>query len=159
MAPRPLSIETLGVAVPVTDQERVAEPPAVIVVGFAEKEMIDGAVEVALTPPPPAGFTVTVVSAVAVPPAFVAVRVYVVVTDGETEMDDCPRTEPTPLLMESAVGLFVVVQERVARFPVVMEVEFAEKEEMAGAGMAFVVKVKSGEVAKEPPAFADFAAK
>ena len=49
--------------------------------------------------------TVTVADFVTVPEAFVAVKMYVVVEVGETVFDVVAKTEPTELLMDSAVGV------------------------------------------------------
>ena len=65
--PTPPVIERVGAGDPVTDQLRVAVCPAVIEEGVSVNEEMMGA--------EPAGVTVTVAWAVALPPLFVAVIV------------------------------------------------------------------------------------
>ncbi len=62
------------------------------------------------------GTTVIVICFVVVVFVPIAVRVYVVVSRGDTVFDVCPVTVPTPLLIESDVS-FVVDQERVVDCP------------------------------------------
>ena len=74
----------LRVSEPVTDQPSVLDCPEVMFVGVATKLVIYGTVP-----------TVTVAVEVTVPKAFVAVKVYVVVVDGDM-LREVPVTVPTP---------------------------------------------------------------
>ena len=125
--PRPLSIVT-DVAFVVV-HVRVDDCPLVIVVGLAVKVALGG-VE-----------TVTVTCFVTVPPAPVAVSVYVVVTEGETPTDPLAGSLPTPLSIVTLVA-FVVDHVSVALCPGWMEVGLAEKEAV-GAGAATMTETLS----------------
>ena len=75
---------------------------------------------------------VTVVWAVADPPPFVAVKVYVVVALGLTAIEVMPVTLPMPLF-RLRVPPFVVVHDKVLVCPDVIEAGLAEKDGMVGA--------------------------
>jgi hypothetical protein len=77
---------------PETFQESVAEPPVVIEFGEAAKETIVGGGVVAVT--------VTVAVAVTLPKLLVAVSVYIVVTDGATDIEPLATAVclPKPLI-------------------------------------------------------------
>ena len=77
-----------------------------------------------------AAFTVTVTDAVLLPALLVAVRRYVVVCAGETDLDD-PETEPTPLSMLSDVAP-ETVHERVVACPCVIAGGVAVNAEITG---------------------------
>ena len=78
-----------------------------------------------------AAFTVTVIRAVALPPLFVAVNVYVVVAAGETDFDVLLETVPTPLSMLMLVAP-EVLHDSVALCPAVITVGVAVKEVITG---------------------------
>jgi hypothetical protein len=99
----PLSIETL-VAFEVV-HVNVAWFPGVMVVGETERLAVGGD-----------ACTVTVATAVVVPFAPVAVKVYSVVEDGVTLTDPDTATVPTPLLIVT-VEAFAVVHDKVAELP------------------------------------------
>jgi hypothetical protein len=96
----------------------VAEAPAVIVVGDAERLAEGGAA---------AACTVTVAAEVTVPPLPVAVNVYCVVADGLTVIDPEAATVPMPLLIETVLA-FVVVHVKVAELPAVTVAGVAESD-------------------------------
>ena len=66
--PTPLLMDNVGAGLPLTTQDNSADPPALMVEGLAEKELIAG-------PEPVACSTVTVAWAEAEPPALTAVKV------------------------------------------------------------------------------------
>jgi len=77
--------------------------------------------------------TATVAKQCAVPPTPVAVPVYVTVAAGETDCEPLPiATVPTPWSIENDTA-FIVVHERAAELPVVIEAGLAESEQV-GAG-------------------------
>jgi hypothetical protein len=85
-------------------------------------------------PPPPLETAVTVTVTMAVvelPEPFVAVKVYVVVCDGLTEVDVSLVTFPMPLL-SVVVEAFDTVQKRTDDSPGVIDEGLAEKELMTG---------------------------
>ena len=78
--------------------------------------------------------TVTVADFVTAPEAFVAVKMYVVVEVGETVFDVVAKTEPTELLMDSAVGVPPEsVQDKTADCPAVIVAGVATNVEITGA--------------------------
>jgi hypothetical protein len=78
---------------PNTDQESVLVPPGEITAGVAVNVIVGGAT------------MVTVADANEVPPGPVAVRVYVVVCDGETLEEPLAACAPMPLSIETEVEL------------------------------------------------------
>ena len=87
-----------------------------------------------------ADVTVTVAVAVELPPPFVAVRVYVVVVAGLTDVLVVPVTTPTPWSIESVVAP-VTLQESVELAPGAIEVGDAVKDAITGTGTAVTVTV------------------
>jgi hypothetical protein len=114
--PTPLSIDAV-VAFDI-DQLKVVEFPDVMVVGDAEKLEI-------LTP------THTVTWLCMLPLDPFAVRIYVVVLPGLTEIEPDVPTEPTPLSIDMEVA-FNTDQLKVVELPAVMVVGDAEKLEIFG---------------------------
>jgi len=98
----------LNAVAPVTSQDRVVDCPSLIDAGDAVKLVITGF-----------EFTVTVTLAVFVPAAFVAVTVYVVVTEGITACDPVSATVPIPWSMLTDVA-FALLQLNVAESPAVI---------------------------------------
>ena len=94
--PTPLSILKAVGELPAKVQNKVAELPCVMVVGFTVRLEITGAKGL--------GFTVTVTDLVTTLEPFEAVMVYIVVSVGFTEIFVLPKTEPTPLSMVKDVA-------------------------------------------------------
>lgn len=78
-----------------------------------------------------AGFTVTVVTALELPVAFVAVNVYVVVADGVTTFEERPVTLPIPLMLRLVAP--DTFHDRVADCPAVTEEGLLVNEDIVGA--------------------------
>ena len=78
------------------------------------------------------GVTVRVFWQVAVPPSPVAVRVYVAVAEGVTEVEPSPATMPSPWSRDTELAL-AEVQESVEGSPARMDAGFASKVQV-GAG-------------------------
>ena len=116
-----LDIETLVAFVVV--QLRVELLPATTLVGVAESVQVGAFGTVT---------TVTVVVQVTVPPEPVAVRVYVVVCDGETTREPLRPTAPT--LVRLTLVAFVVFHESVDAPPWVIEVGLAESTQVGDGG-------------------------
>src|SRR5438128_10996714 len=95
-----------------------------------------------------AGMTGAVVVSVTGPPSPVAVKVYVVVTEGVTTVE-VPVTAPTPWSMVSEVAL-LTLQDSVEELPMPIVVGLAAKLAMAGAGARTVSVVEDVAI---PPAF------
>ena len=55
-----------------------------------------------------------------------------VVTEGLTILEVCPKTEPMPLSIERVVGLPVTVKDKVELWPAVIDTGEAVKEEIVG---------------------------
>src|SRR5438105_9615037 len=121
----------------VTAHDSADEPPTAIDDGLPLKLEITGG----------GARTVTVMEDVVVPPAFVAVKMYVVVSVGCT-MADVPVTAPTPGAMETEVAL-VTDQRSVVDCPGPTVDESAAKELITGGGVLFRVP---------PPPFEEHAA-
>ena len=100
----------------VVDQVRVEEFPKLMEVGLAVNVRVGAGVP----------DTVTVAEALAEPAELVAVRVYVVVTEGETALFPDVDTPPIPWSIETEVAL-VVDQLRVEEAPGEIEVGFVLK--------------------------------
>jgi hypothetical protein len=116
----------------------------VIEAGVAVKELITGAAT--------GWFTVTATDRLTVPPAFVAVRVYVVFAPGVTTLE-VPVTVPTPLSMLKLAVPPDKVQASVVDCPDVTEAGVAVKDPITGAatGSAIVtvaLRVGAGETTK-----------
>jgi hypothetical protein len=86
--------------------------------------------------------TVTVTDLVAEPAVLVAVRVYVVVAAGDTEVE-VPVTAPTPLLIDSVgAGVPVTVHAKVDDCPCAMVAGEAVNAVMAGAAPLVVAEAE-----------------
>jgi len=112
------------VAAPAVVQVSVELCPVTIVVGFAVKDTVGGV------------DTVIVTCRVIVPPAPLAVSVYVVVAVGDTGAEPESGREPRPLSIVTVVA-FVVVHVRVDDWPAMIAVGFAVKLAV-GAGLVTV---------------------
>lgn len=109
-----------------TSQRSVAAPPGAITCGSAEKTMVGG------------GAIVTVASAVRVPPAPLAVSMYVVVLCGRTSIEPFSGIAPIPLSMLAAVAL-EMAHESVAASPSPMIPGVAMKEICGAFGALTVI--------------------
>ena len=95
----------------------------------AAAEVITGAVGGCVSTP--TGFTVTVVTALELPVAFVAVNVYVVVAEGVTTFEERPVILPMPLILRLVAP--DTFHDRVVDCPVVMEEGLLVNEDIVGA--------------------------
>jgi len=124
--PMPWSMENVSASV--VAQARIVVSPVVTDAGVAVSVQVGvagGGVE-----------TVMVTAQWAVPPAPIAVAVYVVVVIGETDVEPLATgvDVPTPLSIVKDVA-FADVHESVAELPLVMDAGFAESvQETAGGG-------------------------
>jgi len=128
--PTLLSMLRVVGAPPPKVQDSVVELPTTIGLGLAVNVLIEGAL----------GFTVIVILFVAVPAEFDAVKVYVVVAAGVTDLEVNPSTDPTPLSISRAVGAPPPnVHDNVADDPDIIVVAEAEKLFITGAVLTVTV--------------------
>ena len=125
----PLIAQVVALAIPVHDN--VEDCPAVIVVGLAVNDPIVGT-----------AVTLTVVVTVALPPAPVAVIVYVVVDAGLTVVLALLHpTLPTPLLIEQVDALVIPLHDNVEDCPAVIKAGLAANDPKYGAAVTVMVAV------------------